>query len=211
MVKLQVALDFTDLGEAMHVASLVCKYVDIIEVGTPLIKSEGIKAVSIIRKTFPDKEIVADLKTMDTGALEADLAFSNGADIITVLGAADDKTILGAIESARRHGKKVMVDLINCERDLSAFDIDYELWHLGIDQQDGRSVLREKKTKHKLAVAGGINKATLISIAKSGASLEIVIVGSAITKSDNPAKAAKDIANLIVQHFNCRLDVTDKF
>jgi len=67
MVMLQLALDFIDLDEAIDVAKKAQNYVDLMEAGTPLIKSCGIRAVRTLKDTFPNKKVVADMKIMDTG------------------------------------------------------------------------------------------------------------------------------------------------
>src|SRR5207247_296676 len=85
---------------------------DWLEAGTPLVKSEGIEVVRQLKKSFPGKTIVADLKTMDTGAFEVEIAAKAGADVITVMGVTDDATILEAVRAARRYGSKIMVDLM---------------------------------------------------------------------------------------------------
>ncbi|HPP12329.1 MAG TPA: orotidine 5'-phosphate decarboxylase, partial [bacterium] len=78
---LQVALDFVDLPRALKVAGeAVAAGVDLLEAGTPLIKACGLEAVRVLRREFPGTKIVADMKVMDTGRLEADIAFKAGAD-----------------------------------------------------------------------------------------------------------------------------------
>ena len=86
MTKLQVAVDLLTTADALALTNKVGPYVDIIELGTPLIKSAGLSAISAIKAAHPDKEVFADLKTADAGFLEADIAFSAGADLVTVLG-----------------------------------------------------------------------------------------------------------------------------
>ena len=84
---LQVALDFENLSRALLAArEAVEGGADWVEAGTPLIKSEGLDAVRELKKAFPDHLIVADLKVMDTGAFEVEIASKAGADIVTVLG-----------------------------------------------------------------------------------------------------------------------------
>ena len=97
VVKLQVAMDVLDLPSALTLAGKVAGSVDILELGTPLVKSAGIGAVSAIKAAHPDKLVFADMKTADAGALEAELAFDAGADLVTVMGAVDDATIRGAV------------------------------------------------------------------------------------------------------------------
>ena len=92
--KLQVALDFVELPRALAVAeAAVAGGADYIEAGTPLIKSEGLDAVRALREKFPDRIIVADMKTADAGKIEAEAAAKAGANVMTVLGTADETTI----------------------------------------------------------------------------------------------------------------------
>jgi 3-hexulose-6-phosphate synthase len=94
-------------------------YVDVIELGTPLIKQEGLSVVRYVKAAYPKKLVFADLKTMDTGELEADLAFDAGADIMTVLGSAGGSTIVGAVKSGKKHNKSVVADMIGVKDRLS--------------------------------------------------------------------------------------------
>lgn len=112
MVKLQVAIDLLTTEDALALAAKVAPYIDIIELGTPLIKSEGLAVITAMKKAFPDKLVFADFKTADAGELEADMAFGAGADLITILGATGNATIIGAVKSAKAHGKGVVVDTI---------------------------------------------------------------------------------------------------
>ena len=99
---LQVALDLLNADRALAIAKDAVKGgADWLEAGTPLIKSEGMDIVRQLREMFPDKIIVADMKTMDTGALETEMAAKAGADIICILAASDDGTIRDAIEDIR--------------------------------------------------------------------------------------------------------------
>ncbi|MFH0956570.1 MAG: 3-hexulose-6-phosphate synthase [Candidatus Aenigmatarchaeota archaeon] len=204
-IKLQLALDFRSLQDAMKVADACERHVDIIEAGTPLIKSEGMQAVRVLKDRHPQKMVVADMKTMDTGAFEAQIAFSAGADVTTVLGAADRQTIKGASDAARKAGRMLMVDTIGIDdlsvlkEKLSGIYFDYLAVHCGIDQQkvgmSPFSMLQqaiEIFPKAKIAVAGGIdaNRAGMLS-AYPG--VEIAIVGGAITGAKDPGKAAEEI------------------
>ena len=86
--------------------------VDWIEIGTPLIKSEGMDAIRKMRKAFPDRTILAHMKTIDVGAIEVEMAAKAGADVVIVLGSADDSTVLDALRSAHKYGVRLMGDLI---------------------------------------------------------------------------------------------------
>jgi len=201
---LQVALDFLNLNRALKIAEeSVRGGVDWIEVGTPLIKSEGLNAVREIKRKFPKKKIVADLKTMDTGRYEVEAAAKAGADVVIILGVADNTTIKESLEAGRNYGCEIMVDLINVQDiekraiELEKFGVDYICIHLGIDQQmlgiDPIKELRKisGKLKIPLAIAGGINSENVADAIKSGAS--IVIVGGAITKAENAKIATEKI------------------
>src|SRR2546428_11614869 len=110
---LQVALDHMHLKRALLAAKeAVDGGADWLEAGTPLGKSEGIEVVRQLKKSFPGKTIVADLKTMGTGAFEVEIAAKAGADVITVMGGTGDASILEAGRAARRDGSKHIVDLL---------------------------------------------------------------------------------------------------
>ncbi|MHA1860094.1 MAG: 3-hexulose-6-phosphate synthase [Candidatus Asgardarchaeia archaeon] len=203
-VYLQVALDLVDLEEALKISKLASEGgADWIEVGTPLIKSEGKRAIREIRKIFPDKTIVADMKVADVGSLEVEIAASAGADIISVLAVADDSTIKSALEAAEELGVKISVDMINCKnlkervKVLEEMGVDIIEVHVGIDQQrmgltpfDALKEIRPL-VKIPVAIAGGINEKTAPLARDLGA--DIVIVGKAITGSPDPREATMRI------------------
>ena len=110
---LQLALEFVDLDRAIRVAEESVKGgADWLEAGTPLIKSEGLEAVTKLKAKFPDKLIVADMKVMDAGRIEVESAAKAGADLIECLGVAPDATIRECIKAARNYGAKIVVDTI---------------------------------------------------------------------------------------------------
>lgn len=207
---LQVALDLLNAHRAVTIAESSLKGgADWLEAGTPLIKSEGMEIVRTLKKTFPKKTIVADMKTMDTGALETEMAAKAGADIVCILAASDDSTILDALRSARKYGTKIMADLIGVEnkvkraKELEKIGVDYLCMHVGIDEQmigkkpvDVLSSLA-KSTNIPIAVAGGLNSETVADVIKAGAS--IIIVGGAITKAKDVAAATKTIKKALTE------------
>jgi len=83
--RLQVALDFETLDDALAISREVAPFIDILEAGTPLIKSEGVRAIQTLKDAHPDKLVCADLKTVDAGYLEVKMAAKAKADIVTVL------------------------------------------------------------------------------------------------------------------------------
>jgi len=207
-IKLQVALDFVELDRAMKVArQAVAGGADYIEAGTPLIKSEGLDAVRRLREEFPNHTIVADMKTMDAGRIEAEAAGKAGANVVTVCGTASLSTIRECVEAGRHHGFDVAVDLLQVEDPLALGAQVAEIgaaWldvHCPIDAQmqgaDPLARLREIRaaTALTLAVAGGLNSETAAAAAEAGA--DVVIVGGAITKAVDPKQAAADIRRAI--------------
>src|SRR5207247_1406482 len=139
---LQVALDHMHLKRALLAAAEAVEGgADWLEAGTPLIKSEGMEVVRQLKKTFPGTTVVADLKTMDTGAFEVEIAAKAGADVVTVMGVTDDATILEAVKAARRYGAKIMVDLMRVPdkaaraKELEKLGVDYLNMHVSIDEQ----------------------------------------------------------------------------
>ena len=111
-MELQLAMDLFSLEDAVAMAQRLQADADIIEIGTPLLMREGIRAIRIMQESCPKCRILADCKIMDAGGLEAEMAFSAGADIVTVCGAASDATIEAALGAARQAGKQILVDLI---------------------------------------------------------------------------------------------------
>lgn len=179
---------------------------DWIEAGTPLIKSEGMNAVRELKKSF-DCRIVADMKTIDTGKAEIEMAARSGADVVIILGLSADSTIRESVKAARKYGCEVMVDLMNTSDpvkradELSAMDIDYLNVHVGIDEQmvgvDPIVNLKRilEKVSIPVAVAGGLDVERAALCSSLGA--KVIIVGSNITKSGNVTRAAKNFRKAI--------------
>ncbi|MFP4002078.1 MAG: 3-hexulose-6-phosphate synthase [Thermoplasmata archaeon] len=219
--KLQVALDLMNLKRAVRIArDAVEGGVDIIEVGTPLIKSEGMDAVRKLREEFPDKTIVADMKTMDVGGVEVEMAAKAGADIIGVLGAADDETLKEGIRAARNYDSEVFADLIRVEdqvkraEEVTEVGADYIGVHIGIDAQmkgEDPADLVEKiseATTLPVAVAGGLNSETAPEMVEKGA--KIIIVGGAIIKAKDVKQAAEDVKRAIQEGISIESEVKKK-
>ncbi len=218
---LQVALDFMILERAIKAAQEAIEGgADWIEVGTPLIKSAGMQAVREIKRKF-HRTTVADLKTMDVGRVEVEMAAKSGADIVTVLSLADDSTIEDSIKAARKYGAKIMVDLINHPepakraKEVEKMGADYVCVHVGVDQQmrgkDPLKILKEvaESVDIPVAAAGGINSETAAEIVKRGA--EIVIVGGAIIKAPDVKEAARRIKEAMEKGIKIRSDLYKKY
>ncbi|MED3561839.1 3-hexulose-6-phosphate synthase [Bacillus sp. MUM 116] len=202
-MELQLALDLVNIPEGIKVVEEVAEHIDIVEIGTPVVINEGLKAVKEIKQAFPTLKVLADLKIMDAGAYEVMKASEAGADIITVLGATDDSTIKGAVEEAKKQGTKILVDMINVKnleqraKEVDALGVDYICVHTGYDlQAAGENSFEQLQTikrvvkNAKTAVAGGIKLNTLPEVVQSQP--DLVIVGGGITgQEDKKAVAAK--------------------
>ncbi|ALV41941.1 3-hexulose-6-phosphate synthase [Pseudarthrobacter sp. RMG13] len=207
-MKLQVAMDVLTTEAALELAGQVAEYVDIIELGTPLIKAAGLSAVTAVKNAHPDKIVFADMKTMDAGELEADIAFKAGADLVTVLGTADDSTIAGAVKAAKAHNKGIVVDLIGVAdkvtraKEARALGAKFVEMHAGLDEQalpgfDLTGLLRAgAEARVPFSVAGGVKLATIESVQKAGA--DVAVVGGGIYSAADPALAAKQLRAAIV-------------
>jgi 3-hexulose-6-phosphate synthase / 6-phospho-3-hexuloisomerase len=201
---LQVALDVLELKRALQIAhEAVHGGADWIEVGTPLIKSEGVRAIWSMREEFPDSTIVADMKVADTGALEVEMAAKAGATIVCILADADDSVVAEAVRSARKYGIRLMADLINVPDpvaraiQLESMGIDIICSHAGIDQQmTGKDALEilcllSSRIHIPLAIAGGIDADRAGEAVKNGA--DIIIVGGWIIRSADVSGSARKI------------------
>jgi len=214
--RLQVALDFERLDDALAIAKEVAPFVDILEAGTPLIKSEGMRSIQELKRAHPDKLVCADLKTADAGYLEVKMAANAKANIVTILADAYDITIKEALRAAHDFNVEIMADLIMSRSpvislagliDLNYKDtkLHYGLVHSGLDSQASRrtpllelDLVSRLRDHPKLAIAGGIRVTDIPKLLEYP--LDIIIVGGGITRVKNPKLAAKQIQNAILKY-----------
>ncbi|MDQ1912031.1 3-hexulose-6-phosphate synthase [Paenibacillus sp. GD4] len=209
-MKLQLALDLVNIPQAKELVKEVEAYVDIVEIGTPVVINEGLRAVKEIKEAFPNLQVLADLKIMDAGGYEVMKASEAGADIITVLGVSDDSTILGAVQEARKQNKKIMVDMINVKnmeeraQEIDALGVDYICVHSGYDHQaagknsfEELSAIKRVVKQAKTAIAGGIKLDTLPEVIQ--AKPDLVIVGGGITSQTDKRAVAAEMQRLVKQ------------
>ena len=140
----QISLDIIDLDEALETAALAMRAgVDWLEAGTPFILAEGLHGVKKLREAFPNIPIVADLKTMDGGYLEAEMMAKAGATHVVVMARAHEETIKCVVKAGKDYGVKVMGDNLGCEDMVVAAKIledlgcDYVIHHIGYDERRG--------------------------------------------------------------------------
>ncbi len=140
----QISLDLTNIDEALETAALAMRAgVDWLEAGTPLILAEGLHGVKKLRAAFPNTPIVADLKTMDGGYLEAEMMAKAGATHVVVMARAHEETIKCVVQAGKDHGVKVMGDNLGCPdmvegaRFLEDLGCDFIVHHIGYDERRG--------------------------------------------------------------------------
>ncbi|MFC3420392.1 3-hexulose-6-phosphate synthase [Salinicoccus hispanicus] len=207
-MKLQLALDLVDIPQAIELIKEVETHIDIVELGTPVINKEGLKAVEEVKSAFPNLEVLADVKIMDAAAYEVSNASAAGADIVTILAQAEDSSIRGAVEEAKKQGKKILVDMIAVKdiktraAELDVLGADYICVHTGYDLQaegkdsfeDLRTIKSVVKNAHT-AIAGGIKLETLPEVIE--AQPDLIIVGGGITSKEDKGAEAAEIKKLI--------------
>jgi 3-hexulose-6-phosphate synthase/6-phospho-3-hexuloisomerase len=220
---LQVALDLMHRKRALEIAKeAVDGGADWIEAGTPLIKSEGVEIIRELKRAFPGHIIVADMKTMDVGAFEVEIAVKAGADVVTVLGLADDATISESVLAARKYGARVMVDLINVQdklaraRSVEKLGAGLVCLHVGIDEQMRGEIAPVECVRTisaqigiPLAVAGGITTARIGELVRAGAS--VLIVGGSIIKNENVEEATRMIKQALLDPSLVQNDLIKKY
>jgi ribose 5-phosphate isomerase len=206
---LQVAVDIANEKKARKIINKTARYVDIIEIGTPLIELAGVK---FLRRINGKKLVMADIKAADVGSYETEIAAKEGADIVSILAGSSNKTILKAIKKAKKHNKKVLVDLIDVKQERREKRLkeilklklkpDIVCIHIAIDVQDKEKFYNLKnfvnlckKNKVLVALAGGLTRGKIKKLKKYDA--DIYVVGSAITKAKNPGKEAKKLRELL--------------
>ncbi|SEQ64222.1 3-hexulose-6-phosphate synthase [Piscibacillus halophilus] len=200
-MKLQLALDRLTWDECFNVVDQTKESIDIIEIGTGVIKEYGMSIVREMRQQYPNHTILSDMKICDAGGHEAKQAFSSGSDITTVMAFASSLTIQDCLEVAEEYDGQIMVDLLEVKEkstidQLANLNVDLVSLHIGKDQQkEGvfNSSLFEllEGSSFEVSVAGGISLANIDDVVLNKP--DIVIVGSAISKADSPRLAAKMI------------------
>lgn len=190
----QISLDLTDIKEAIETARIAVEAgVDWLEAGTPLILAEGLHGVRALRQEFPDHPLIADLKTMDGGYLEAEMMAKAGATHVVVMGRAHAETIKCVVRAGRDFGAKVMGDNMVCEDKAAAsrwmedLGVDYIVHHTGFDERNGifkdtglrLSPLDEleavvKAVSIPVQAVGGLSIEEAISMPKRGAPLVVI-------------------------------------
>jgi 3-hexulose-6-phosphate synthase/6-phospho-3-hexuloisomerase len=212
----QISLDVTSIPEALETARLAVRAgVDWLEAGTPLIIAEGMNGVRALRAEFPEVPIVADLKTMDGGWLEAELMARAGATHVVVMERAHPETIKMVVKAGRDFGVKVMGDNLGAEDKVAAskrlhdLGCDFVIHHIGYDERRGLAAaghpcpspldqLREIVTAVQVPVqaVGGLSVEQAIRTPDFGAPL--VVLGAPLTiDADSFKTASGDLESIL--------------
>ena len=210
---LQIALDIPSLERVKSIISCLPESDRIIlEVGTPLLKKYGVKVIRDLREVAKDYFVIADLKTLDVGKVEVDLAFEETADAVVAAGLAAPETIDEFLHEAQRLGIYGVIDTMNIEdpvaklKSLKNFP-DIVLLHRPIDveksgKQHGWTTIKDikhtfKERKFLVAVAGGINPSDVREALNLGA--DIIVVGRYITQSRDVERATRDFLESTIE------------
>ncbi len=201
----QVSIDLTTLEEALPVADCAVRAgVDWLEAGTPLLLGEGLRAVRALHERHPDKPIVADLKTMDGGYLEAEMMAKAGASFVVVMGVAHPATIKAVVRCKRDYPIQVMGDImaapdrIECARRLEDLGVDYIIAHTGYDERHEHlgatplDYIRDVVAAVSIPVqaVGGLSIEQAVQMPKLGAPL--VVIGAPLVIADEEFKPSAD-------------------
>jgi 3-hexulose-6-phosphate synthase/6-phospho-3-hexuloisomerase len=204
----QISLDLTNIDEALATAEMALRAgVDWLEAGTPLILAEGLHGVRKLRETFPGVPIVADLKTMDGGYLEAEMMAKAGATHVVVMARAHEETIKCVVKAGKDYGIAVMGDNLGCPdmvegaKMLEDLGCDYVIHHIGYDERRGIAAqgkrmpspldqLREvvQAVKVPVQAVGGLTLEQAIRCPEYGAPL--VVLGAPLTIDADAFKTA---------------------
>jgi 3-hexulose-6-phosphate synthase/6-phospho-3-hexuloisomerase len=201
----QLSLDLPTLADALATADIgVRAGVDWLEVGTPLILGEGLHAVRALRERYPRHPVIADLKTMDAGYLEAEMMFRAGATFVVVMGRAHERTIAESVHAARDLGGFVMGDIMlspdkaAAARKMEDLGVDVVIVHTGLDERHaeiGASPLDDLGDV-RAAVAIPLQAVGGLSIddaaACPGVGAPLVVIGAPLVIADHELRPAGD-------------------
>ncbi|WP_125589051.1 orotidine 5'-phosphate decarboxylase / HUMPS family protein [Companilactobacillus jidongensis] len=206
-MKLQVAIDRVTLDDAVKLTHELNGVVDIIELGTSLIKDYGLLALKSAPFNLQSSEILYDLKTNDEGVYEFEKGFDANADILTVMAGSSLDTIEQVYDVTEKFNKEMLIDLLEVDnnkiKEISGFDNAIYGLHHSKDSKDSFDAVDtlDKFKKNfpaikKIAVAGGIDLKQAKAIATQGIA-DTIIVGGKIVKTDNPVESAKQFMEAI--------------
>jgi 3-hexulose-6-phosphate synthase/6-phospho-3-hexuloisomerase len=207
----QVSLDLTSIPEALELAEIAVRAgVDWLEAGTPLILAEGLHAIQALKERFPNKPVVADLKTMDGGYLEAEMMAQAGADMVVVMGVAHPATIEAVVRAAKDNNIKVMGDIlaapdkVACAKMMEEIGVNYIIVHTGYDERReliGASPLDDLEAvldavRVPVQAVGGLTISQAVDTLRVGA--DIIVIGAPLAiDADKFVTAEGDLESVL--------------
>ncbi|WP_368251348.1 orotidine 5'-phosphate decarboxylase / HUMPS family protein, partial [Enterococcus sp. 2201sp1_2201st1_B8_2201SCRN_220225] len=167
----------------------------------------GNLAIEQLRAALAQTELLVDSKTIDEGAYEFNQAFSYGGDLVTVMGAASLDTLQACYEVAQKFNKTMMIDLLEVSdekiQQIKDFPEAIYALHHSIDRKDHFDAVASVAEFHekfpeikRLAIAGGIDLKQAQLLAEQGI-IEVIIVGSKITKAQDPLAAVNEFTGAV--------------
>jgi 3-hexulose-6-phosphate synthase len=219
----QISLDLTDIREALETARIAVEAgVDWLEAGTPLILAEGLHGVRALRAAFPNHPIVADLKTMDGGYLEAEMMAKAGATHVVVMARAHVETIKVVVKAGRDYGIKVMGDNLACKdkaaasRMMEELGVDYIVHHTGYDERNGMAAAGRGRASPfddlqavvsavsiPVQAVGGLTVEEAVEMPKRGAPL--VVIGAPLAVDAHSFKTASGDLSALLKEITRRV------
>ena len=209
-ISTQVSLDLTDLPSALDMARAAVRAgIDWLEAGTPLIMAEGLRSVRALRAEFPDHPIVADLKMMDGGGGESEMAFDAGASYVVVMSQAHWATVNETVTMARKKHGKVMADVLNAAdkvqatKEMEELGVDYIIAHLGYDERHhiaGLSALDNleqivKAVKIPVQAVGGLSIDQAIESLRVGA--KSIVIGAPLVIQEDRFATPQEVETIL--------------
>jgi 3-hexulose-6-phosphate synthase/6-phospho-3-hexuloisomerase len=207
--KVQLSLDLQTLADALPTAEIAVRAgVDWLEVGTPLILGEGLHAVRALHERYPKHPIIADLKTMDAGYLEAEMMYKAGASFVVVMGQAHEHSIREAVRAATEFDRFIMGDIMLCPdkvamaKKMEEMGVDVVIVHTGLDErhwEKGKSPLDDLKrirpaVKIPIQAVGGLSIDQAARCPSLGA--DLVVIGAPLAVADYELKPGADADKL---------------
>lgn len=204
----QISLDLLDIDEALSTSEMALRAgVDWLEAGTPLILARGMAGVRALRERWPEVPIVADLKTMDGGYLEAEVMAKAGATHVVVMSQAHDATIVEVIKAGKDFGVEVMGDnlastsMVDGAKRLEDLGCDYVIHHIGYDERRSYAARGERMPNPLDELAEIVSAVNIPVQAVGGLSLEqavrtpeygapLVVLGAPLTIDADSFKTA---------------------
>jgi len=213
---IQIAIDLPDIDAALKLAEIGVKAgVDWLEAGTPLIVRRGVDAIGAIARAFPEKPVLADYKTMDSGGRNVQLTAEQGGKIMTVCAGACDETIAAAVAASKQTGVLVIVDTIGVRdqagraREVEKLGADSVYIHYGADQRrsdpnhDGTQWVPQVCAAVKVPVGcGTFGIEDGVKAASLGA--DVLVIGHPLISGPDPLSALREYCERVREAYRPR-------